>query len=321
MPLQGTLESFGLSEILQLVSQQGKTGVLEIRTGDGTARIRFLEGRVVEAWPDHRSPSELIGALLVRGGLVTPAQLERALDEQIESLRPLGDLLVRMGAVRIGDFQEVLCLQHRETMYKLLRLKRGSFNFVSEPVEAEEGVSTPMEVGPLLMEGFRQIDEWPRVLEKVPSESRVYERVGQLGPGELEPGEQVVFALVDGVASVRELVDRARLGEFAGWEAVAHLLEAGYISPLGGAAALPRQPEARRSSKAWDVTVALLLLLLTAALLAARLSTTGHASAWTTALCQARREAVLLERRAEEWNASRPRTWPAVTLDSRQPLR
>ncbi|RMG94983.1 MAG: DUF4388 domain-containing protein [Candidatus Dadabacteria bacterium] len=270
MSLRGNLETFNLSELLQLVAHQGKTGTLEIETAEGVARLRFREGHLVEAWPDRRNPAELIGARLVRAGIITPAQLGIALERQRQSLRRLGDILVAMGVLRLGEFREILALQHRETVYGLLALKRGEFRFREESVELEEGVSEPFDVGELLMEGFRQIDEWPRVQKILPSDRIVLARkAGSPLPEDLDPAALKVLALVDGVATVREVVDRARLGEFRGMEALAELMERGVVQPVGTGKAAAPQPGRRRVRLPLDLAAGVLL------------AAAGVATAWT----------------------------------------
>jgi hypothetical protein len=324
MPLQGNIESFGVSEIFQLISQQGKTGTLEIQTPHGLARLRFLEGNLLEAWPDKRTPAEYIGSLLVRSGLVTAAQLAQALDAQRQSLRRLGDILLRMGAVRIADFQGVLALQHRETAYRLLQLRRGSFRFVPGPVEAEEGVSVPMDVGELLMEGFRQLDEWPKLLERVPSEKQVYGRVAETPEAiDLNRAESRVYQLVDGTLTVREVVDRARLGEFVGWEALAHLCEKGLITPLGAARHVRVEPKPVRPSRLPDALAALGLAALAAALVFLFAGQgVDTARRLGQAARQAREQASEVAERGMRWEVAAPlvrqgaaRASPSVPLD------
>jgi len=312
MPLQGNVESFGISEIFQLISHQGKTGTLEIQTGDGLARLRFLEGSLLEAWPDKRTPAEYIGSLLVRTGLVTPAQLDHALDVQRQSLRRLGDILLRMGALRIADFQAVLALQHRETAFRLLRLKRGSFRFVPGSVEAEEGVSVPLDVGELLMEGFRQLDEWPKLLERIPSEKQVYGRVIEPeGETSLSRAESRVFQLLDGTLTVREAVDRARLGEFTGWEALASLYEKGLISPLGAARRARAEPKSARPSRLPDLLLAAALGALAVALggLFADQGLQGLGRL-RQVVEMSRAEAARVSERGARWSRTEPTRWP-----------
>jgi len=312
MPLQGNIESFGIAEIFQLISHQGKTGTLEIQTREGLARLRFQEGRLVEAWPDKRSPAEFIGALLVRSGLITPAQLEHALDVQRQSLRRLGDILIRTGALRANEFQEVLSIQHRETACRLLRLSRGDFRFVPSQVEVEEGISVPMEVGEILMEGFRQLDEWPALLECIPSEKQVFGRVPDApSPDGLTREESRLLMLVDGTLTVRELVDRGRLGEFAGWEALVGLFQRGLIQPLGAARRARAAPKPVRHSRLPDLLAAVGLGILAAALLAL-FAPQGVRSArrLEEGVRAARLEAGRLVERGTAWGRREPLRWP-----------
>jgi hypothetical protein len=307
VPLQGTIESFGIAEIFQLVSQQGKTGVLEIHTGDGMAKLRFREGKLAEAWPDKRSPGEQIGEMLIRAGLISPMQLNQALDRQRESLRKVGDLLIQMGAVRAADFQAILALQHRETVYRLLRLKRGRFVFLPQSVELEEGVSALMDTGMLLMEGFRQIDEWPKLLEKIPSEKQIYTRVPDVLPSEdLSAEESRVLNFVDGTATVREIMDRSRLGRFCACEALAGLYDRGLITPSGAVRRLRTRSKPVRVTRSADLAVALVLTCLAVLLLALRIGVWSRLPGELgTALGQGQVEAKLVSHRAEDWQDRR----------------
>ncbi|GAB4271673.1 MAG: hypothetical protein Kow0092_26480 [Deferrisomatales bacterium] len=318
MPLEGTIESFGISEIFQLISHQGKTGTLLIYTADGVARLRFSGGRLVEAWPDRRNPGELIGALLVRAGKITPTQLGHALQTQKQSLRKLGDILIRMGILRIKEFQEVLALQHRETVYRLLRLARGRFEFVAEPVEMEEGVSALMDVDSLLMEGFRQIDEWPKLTEKIPSERTIFTRAAAEPGGGLGPEESRVLALVDGVATVREVVDRACLGDFAGWEALCGLYDRGLIVRVASARRARSEPPSVRRVRLWDALAAAACLAAAAALLllaqASGVPTLGRLD---QAIREARAQARQVAARSALWRSRPPPAWPAPVEDGR----
>ncbi len=317
--LTGNLETFSLSEVLQLISHQDKTGVLEIETGQGTARLRFLEGRLVEAWPDRRSPAELIGALLIRAGVITPTQLAHALERQRRSLKRLGDILVSMGVLRLKDFQEILALQHRETVYQLLTLKRGRFRFKDEPVELEEGAGVPMDVGELLMEGFRQIDEWPRVREKIPSDRVVMGRVAGISvPPDLTEEERRVLGLVDGVATVQEVADRARLGRFRGTEILADLYDRGLIQPVGSGRIRRAEPVRPAPKGRWTdaAAAALLLLAATGMVLLGTGMTTGRKAGGVTATWRELR-AVRNDwtRALVWWRRPADLRWPPVDLD------
>lgn len=313
MALQGTIESFGVSEILELVSHQDKTGVLHIHGADGEAKLKFKEGKLVEAWSDKRNPGELIGDMLVRAGLITAVQLQHAIETQRQSLRKIGDILIGIGALRVSEFRDMLELQHRETVYKILKLKRGWFRFAPGPVEIEDGVSVLLNVGSLLMEGFRQIDEWPGLLQKIPSEKQVFApRADADVRGALRPELSRAFSLVDGAATVREIVDRSRLGEFHGWAALCELFDQGLIAPVRAAKWKRRSPSFEAKSKAIDILAAMMLLFFAAAIFNAvngkNIELLIHRV--EAAMAGAEQEAEVLRQRAEEWRRRVPVVWP-----------
>jgi len=47
--LHGNLQDFGIGEVFQLIGQQRKTGVLEVRGEQGEVELRFDSGGVVAA--------------------------------------------------------------------------------------------------------------------------------------------------------------------------------------------------------------------------------------------------------------------------------
>ena len=69
MALQGTLRDFAFPEILQLIGQQGKTGVLRLASRGEEVHVLFAGGHVVSADVGRRSRDRL-GGLLVRTGLL-----------------------------------------------------------------------------------------------------------------------------------------------------------------------------------------------------------------------------------------------------------
>ncbi|MGQ0504637.1 MAG: DUF4388 domain-containing protein, partial [Myxococcaceae bacterium] len=75
MALQGTLKDFGIADILQLIGQQQKNGVLHLRSKDQEVHIGFKEGNIIKAESVTRKKKELLGNMLVRAELITDQQL------------------------------------------------------------------------------------------------------------------------------------------------------------------------------------------------------------------------------------------------------
>jgi hypothetical protein len=144
MALKGTLKDFGIADILQLIGQQQKSGTLRLTTKDQEVNVGFRDGSIVKAESSTRKKKDLIGAMLVRAGLITEAQLETALDTQRRTLKRLGDVLVSLNMISPERFQQMMQLQITETLYRLFSWKTGLYEFVQGEVEVDSELVAPL---------------------------------------------------------------------------------------------------------------------------------------------------------------------------------
>ena len=182
MALKGTLKDFGIAEILQLIGQQAKSGVLHLESRDDTIHIAIADGNVVRAESTGRKTRERLGTMLVRAEIINAEELAYALDAQKRSLRRLGDILVELGLVAKQDLREMTQLQTTETIYRLFHWKTGTYEFEPGDVEWDRETVTPLRAESMLMEGFRRVDEWPMVRRKIGSTAMTFERLRLLEP-------------------------------------------------------------------------------------------------------------------------------------------
>jgi hypothetical protein len=180
--LTGTLKDFGIAEILQLIGQQAKSGVLHLKGKSEEIHILWADGNVVRAEHAGRKSREKLGSLLVRAGLLTEEQLGLALDTQQRTLRRLGDVLVELRMVTKDDLRVMTALQTTETVYKLFYWKSGTYEFEPGAVEWDRETVTPLRAESVLMEGFRQVDEWPMIRRKISSSAVTFERLKDMEP-------------------------------------------------------------------------------------------------------------------------------------------
>ena len=234
MALTGTLEDFGIAEILQLIGQQAKSGVLHLANADEEIHVVLAEGAVVSAESARRKHKERLGAMLVRAELISREALARALQVQSRTLRRLGDILVELELVTKQDLKEMTTLQTTETIYRLFEWKKGTYDFEAGAVEWDPGTVTPLRAEALLMEGFRRLDEWPIVRRKIASPAMTFVRCGPLPDHDASvgPAERRVHALAEPGRTVERLVDLARLGEFETCKALLTLVNLGCLEGL-----------------------------------------------------------------------------------------
>jgi len=244
MALKGTLEDFGIAEILQLIGQQAKSGVLHLRSRDVEIHVQIADGCIVSAEFAGRRQRDRLGAMLVRAGLLARGDLDRALDAQRKTLRRLGDLLVEMRLVSKHDLKEMTLLQTTETVYRLFAWKRGTYAFEPGEVEWDRETVTPLRAESVLMEGFRQVDEWPMVRRRIHSPSMTFLRTEKVlepegarepDPTPLGPNERRVYGLAEPGCAVGAIVDRSRLGEFETCKALLTLVNMGFLQAVAPA--------------------------------------------------------------------------------------
>ena len=278
MALTGTLKDFGIAEILQLIGQQSKSGVLHLRSRDEEVHITIADGFVVRAEHAGRKAKERLGTRLVRAGLLAEEDLSRVLDLQTRTLRRLGDILVEQGLVSTEDLRQMSTLQTTETVYRLFPWKSGTYFFEPGATEYDRETVTPLRAENLLMEGFRQVDEWPMVRRRIPSPLMTFERLKplegerdrtrsvtvSLGPTEEEitfgggrersaersglgATERTVYELAEPGRTVERIVDLSRLGEFETCKALLTLLNLGYL----GSVEPVRRSAAQAMAKGW----------------------------------------------------------------------
>src|SRR5262245_44097923 len=140
MAIEGTLETFQLPEILQMISAQRKTGILTVQGENDIVAVSFKDGQVVAADALNQTVEEGLGQILASQGLVSPRDFAAAASEHDGGSKRLLDLLLERGFVQRGQLLEALRLQTYRLLLQLLRWQQGEFKFYSgEEVAYEEG--------------------------------------------------------------------------------------------------------------------------------------------------------------------------------------
>ena len=237
MPIEGPLKELGIHDVFQLLDLSRKTGALrvtsELRHNSGT--VYFENGAIVFA--QIQSNPHPLGALLIRTGKITEADLERARDRQKKGdQRRVGEILVEMGAITNRELQRQVRFQVEEVVFEVMSWQEGYFSFSEGSGDAafpaEAAVRIPTEA--LLMEGARRIDEWSRIEKRVPHVGIVPgfagATEGQPGDLDLLPPEWEVLALIDGERDVRGVAAELGRSEFDVAKTLFGLESAGVIA-------------------------------------------------------------------------------------------
>ena len=235
--LEGTLDSFTLPDVFQLLAFTKKTGRLELEDGSARGDVYFKEGQVYYALSDGGRLA--LGRRLVGAGMVGTDDLAKALEDERagadegRGLR-IGQVLVETGALPEDTLETMVREQIQDAVFDLMRWTSGSFSFeMGEGTVIDEPIELAASVENLITEGSRRLEEWESVHSRIPSRDAIV-AMSPL-PGEstaevsLQPEEWRLLTLVDGTRTVGDLVDIFGQGEFHTSKVLYGLVGAGLV--------------------------------------------------------------------------------------------
>jgi DNA-binding response OmpR family regulator len=221
----GDLAAIAISEVLELLAADARTGVLRVVNTRMNARIElyFREGRIDFAAAVGAPDELLFGRFVVGAGDITPERLDEVLAARARSsgpLPPFGADLVARGLLTADARLQAITRQATELACETLRWGVGFFQFrVTDALPAlarEAGLG--LNVDRVLLEGYRRVDEWRVIEREVASFDEVFvrddDKINLVPRGTFTRDELSVLTELDGRQSVRDVVRKLRMGSF-----------------------------------------------------------------------------------------------------------
>jgi tetratricopeptide (TPR) repeat protein len=235
MAIKGSLKEASLPDVLQLLSMGQKTGCLSVADQSNFGYIYYDRGLITYASIVNRR--DRLGDILVKGGLITPEQLQAAIDLQSRRRdKRLGELLVEVGSISRPDLERYMRVQIEEAVYYLFTWVSGTFSFESDVRPGEQDFLVRITPESLLLEGARRVDEWSLIEKKIPTFDLIFvvdlPRLAASGVT-LTPEQERILPLLDGQRDVVRLIDDSGLLEFDLGKALYGLITAGFAHRLG----------------------------------------------------------------------------------------
>ena len=233
MSLQGDLSDFTITEVLQLLGTQRKTGCLRLEWNAARARFHVLEGRLVATREPGMADDDPLLNFLLKTRRLSNEQHRGIETMQRESRRDLEDLLV---GGRYLDGETLGLIIERQILDELMRVMTwtgGTYRFDMQARWPNPPLAR-LSVEGALIEVARRVDEQRRFGELSRDPHRLL-GVREM-PGseeELSEEECELFGLIDGRRTVAEIVDQAPLSEYETFEALQRMLEANWIESVG----------------------------------------------------------------------------------------
>ena len=203
--LRGSLDSFGLDGIVDLIATSRKSGVLKVFAGRLMGRIYFKDGEIVYA--TTRAEDGSVTDLYKRSAPVgfIPRKERRGRAQDGDWSQPLPDLVQ----------QQVV-----EVMVRLLRAEGGDFSFEADVETSAYGAAEEahLDHGEVVEAARERLTEWSDIESLVPDAATRFVLSPVLPPDQFEVTLDArswtfLSAIGDG-ASVSEVAERLRIFEF-----------------------------------------------------------------------------------------------------------
>ena len=154
--LTGKLKSVDFSCILQMLSAENKTGILQLSHGPKTSALYLKNGQVVAASSNYGPP---LGQLLFNNGLISLEDLQQVLTQCRLTGRRLGETLLDMGLIGQDRLREIIGQQIHETVQRLVFWDEGNYQYRDCIIAFDErGIENISTIG-MMLEAFRNLDD------------------------------------------------------------------------------------------------------------------------------------------------------------------
>ncbi|MEN3046613.1 MAG: DUF4388 domain-containing protein [Candidatus Hydrothermales bacterium] len=232
--MSGSLKIFSAPDVLQLISQQKKKGVVYFYRGKTEAAIGFEDGKVVAAYIIREGDFETLENFLVRSGIVSEQDFKTAKEIREDTGEPIEEILIRAGVITSDDLIDIITFKIQEVIDEIVTWRDGIYKFEPDKeIYKFSKVKLSLSLDSLLMEAAWHQDEWPRIKEKIKSSDMIF-KISEKPylELELEKDEKKVLKLINGKRTVQEIVNTSGLGKFRTYYALFRLYEMGRIEPV-----------------------------------------------------------------------------------------
>jgi hypothetical protein len=254
MALQGNLQDFTVTQLLNLINLANKSGALLVQGPNEGARLIFRQGKLAYAQLVSEAGQQqgTLPSILHRAEKINDAQLNTLQTRAGEmSDKELGLLLINSGYVSQKDILESLQAYFVALIQQLFTWVEGRFKFDPAQDVADGKIPVRISLEDLIMEGSRQVREWEQLNSEIPNLDMALaftDRPGvNLKKVNLNVEEWRVVSYINPKNSIRQIAKATKMSELEIRRIVYGLLQAGLVKLIRPAGA-PTQIDGLQSA-------------------------------------------------------------------------
>ncbi len=212
-PLAGELAEGVLPGVLRTLYVERRTGLLHASRGEERGSVCFIKGNIV--YGSTNIVECQLGEVLVRHGLISEWDRERAFEMVTVTGRRLGQILLDLGCLDADGLEDALALQVREVLLAVFSWPDGGFSFEEQDAGNFRGYDKPLRLstGEVILDAVWSIadpdvihfalGDLERVLTPASDPLLRFQRIT------LNPTDGFILSRVDGALTAREILATA----------------------------------------------------------------------------------------------------------------
>jgi hypothetical protein len=249
MALKGNLRDFTITQLLNLINLAQKTGVLVVEGQSENATITFRQGKLAYAQAGQEDGS--LAFILHQTRKISQSQYTLLRERTAQmSDKELGLLLINAGYLSQDDILTALQSHFVEIVRRLFTWSEGLFRFDQDVFPADGKITVRVDLENLIIEGSRQLREWERLQEEIPSLDmalKVSERPGaNMKNINLSVEEWRVISYASPKNTIQQIARTTKMSDLEIRRVVYGLIQAGLVEVVRPDVPGPKQPPIRQ---------------------------------------------------------------------------
>jgi hypothetical protein len=230
MNFQGKINTQQLTSILQFLSNDGKTGVLQITKGQSKVSFCLNEGMIIYATGNIQGC--FLGSFLKKKGIISDDQLKSCISLAQQEGVSIGKILVNKGYVSVEKLGNIVHAQVEEIILHLLLWGTADFSYRDMSIDTQKIILVEINFIKLILNASRRIDEISFIKKLIPDETTVFrisENNSEKQALSLDANEWRVLRLINSRNDVGELIQKTGYDKYAVYKVLYSFLSTGII--------------------------------------------------------------------------------------------
>ncbi len=247
--LNADLENFELTDIMQLITQQVKCGILSVEGENGSSSWSFNDGKLVDFSCDFPHHTMALEDILVKAGHLSREQLDQLCREHdCHDDHDFEKILLQKKLISREMLEEINLRRLIESFIITLQWTRGHYKFIPTSEISGSACFPPQDANFIILEALRQTDEMAEMKKRLQPLDRIFETTLTLAPDgeelsdhdraffreglekQFNRDELEIYQLFDGRRSLEEILGHSTLGQFHTCRIILNFLNRGIIT-------------------------------------------------------------------------------------------